>query len=152
MSAGLTASASLLNGVGQYESAQERAKLFRANSGIAAAQSQSTLAAAATNESAQRLRAQATTGQQVAAIGANGLQQTGTNAQVVASTSALNELSALEIRNNAARKAWGYQVEEESDQQQGDFAAHSGVTQALGSVISGGARSSDQATKAGGWF
>jgi hypothetical protein len=152
MSAGLTGASALLGGVSQYEAGQERASLFRANTGIAMQQAQSEAAAGSANESAVLRRGAALTGQQVANIGANGLQQTGTPAQVVASTAAVNEMDALTTRNNALRRAWGFQVQAASDQNQEAFARSAGDYNALGSILGGGAKAYDQYKAAGSWF
>lgn len=152
MSAGLTGASALLGGVSQYEAGQEKSTLFRANAGIAGAQAQSEEAAGAANETTVRLRGQQVMGQQVAAIGANNLQQRGTPAQVVASTAAVNELDALTTRNNAARKAWGFRVQESSDLQQSDFAKSAGTENAIGSILGGGAKAYTQSQSAGGYF
>jgi len=115
MSAGLTGAASLLQGASQYQAGQTKASLFRANAAVAGAQSQAEQQAGSYNESMQRMKAAALTGQQVAQIGANGLQQRGTPAQVVADTAEVSEMDALQTRNNALRRAWGFQVQEVSD-------------------------------------
>ena len=148
MSAFLTDSGAFLGAVSQYEAGQTRGRLFRANAAVAASQSQSEAAAGAYNETAVRLRGAATTGQQVAQIGANNLQQGGTPAQVVASTAAVNEMDALQTRNNALRKAWGFQVQEQSDLLQSRFVQSAGNFNAIGSILSGGAKgfSQQQAT------
>lgn len=152
MSAGLTAAGGLYGGVSQYEAGQERSSLFRANADIASRQASSEEAAGAFNENVVRRRGAQVTGQQVAAIGANNLTQGGTNAQVVASTAATNELDALTTRNNALRKAWGFKVQEASDEQQSAFASSAGTGNAIGTILGGGAKAYTQSQAAGGWF
>ena len=146
MSAGLTASAGLLGGVANFEAGQEKASLLRANAAISSAQVQSEAAAGAYNASAIVM------GQQIANTGANNLQQAGTPAQVVASTQELNEMDALQTRNNALRRAWGFAVQGASDQKQADFAATSGDFNAEGTILGGGAKAYTQAQAAGSWF
>lgn len=152
MSAGLTAGSALLGGVSQYESGQEKSSLYRANAGIALQQAQSEEAAGSFNESQVLRRGAAMTGQQVANIGANNLQQRGTPAQVVASTAEVNEMDALQTRNNALRRAWGFQVQAASDQKQEAFASTSADLNAAGSILGGGAKAYTQSQAAGGWF
>ena len=125
--------------------------LYRANAGIAAAQYQSEAAAGAYNESQVRRRGEALEGQQVAQIGANNLQQSGTPSQVVASTRAVNEMDALQTRNNALRRAFGFQVQQVSDLKQAQIAKTSGDFNAIGSILGGGSRAYDESIKAGGW-
>ena len=152
MSAGLTGASALLGGVSQYEAGEEKSRLFRANAGVAGAQAQSEEAAGSYAENAVRMRGAATTGQQVAQIGANNLQQSGTPAQVVASTSEINEMDALQTRNNALRKAWGFQVQQGSDEQQAAFAKGAAPFNAAGTILSGGAKAYSQDQSAGSWF
>lgn len=152
MSAGLTDASALLGGVAQYDAGEERRTLFNANAGIAQRQAQSEEAAGATNELAVRMRGAAMTGQQVAQIGASNLQQTGTPAQVVASTAAINERDALQTRNNALRRAWGFSVQEASDRQQAGFAQTAGEFNAAGTILGGGAKSYSEYKAAGSWF
>jgi hypothetical protein len=152
MSAGVTGAGALLGGVAQYESGQEKSTLFRANAGIAAQQYQSEAQAGAFNAQQIARKGAAMTGQQVANIGANNLQQSGTPAAVVASTAAVNEQDQLQTMNNAMRRAWGFQVQGASDQQQAGFAKSAGDFNAFGTILGGGAKAYDQSVRAGGWF
>lgn len=152
MSAGVTAGAGLLQGVGQYEAGQTRAGLFRANADIAGAQAQSEVQAGSTNADRILMRGNAVTGQQVAAIGANNLQQGGTNAQVVAGTAMVNEMDALQTRNNAMRRAYGFQVQQASDQFQAGQASKASGFSAAGSILAGGAKAYQQDQSTGKWF
>lgn len=152
MAGGLSLAAGFLQGVGEYEAGQARSQLYRANAGIAAQQARSEAQAGAYNESAIRMKGAALTGQQVAQIGANNLQQTGTPAQVVASTAMVNEMDALQTRNNALRRAWGFQVQEVSDTFQAKQAATAGAFSAAGSILSGGAKATQQYNETGSWF
>jgi hypothetical protein len=148
----LTAGAGLLQGVGQYEAGQTRSNLFRQNAAIATAQGQSEAEAGATNASMIRMRGQALEGTQIANIGANNLTQGGTNAQVVASSAAINELDALNTRNNALRRAWGFEVQQASDAFQAKQASQAGDFNAAGSILAGGAKSYKEEQQTGSWF
>lgn len=152
MSAGLTAGAGLMQGVGQYEAGQSRSQLYRTNASIAGQQAQSEAQAGATNEEMQRMKGAALTGQQVAAIGGSNLQQAGTSAQVVADTSMISEMNALQTRNNALRKAWGFQVQEASDTFQSKEASTAGDFSAAGSILTGGAKAAAQYNSTGSFF
>jgi hypothetical protein len=152
VSAGVTAAGGLLQGVGQYEAGQTRSNLFRANASIATAQGESEAEAGATNASMIKMRGAAVEGQQVAAIGANNLQQTGTNANVVASTAAVNEMDALNTRNNAMRRAWGFEVQGASDAFQEKQASSAGDYSAAGSILAGGAKAYKEDQTTGSFF
>lgn len=152
MSSSLTGAAGLFGGVAQYEAGQQRSMLFNANAGVAQQQYQSELQAGSVNESALRRKGAAVQGEQVANIGANNLQQAGTPSQVVASTAAVNEQDLLTTRNNAMRKAWGFQVQEASDQKQAAFAKATGNFSAAGTILGGGAKAYTQENETGSWF
>ncbi len=152
MSAGLTGASALLGGVSQFEAGQERGSLLGANRGIATAQAGSEIEAGNYNANNILLRGAALKGQQIANIGANNLQGGGTPAQVVASSAEINEADALQTRNNAMRRAWGFQVQGESDRVQEGFARSAGTENAIGSILGGGAKSYTEAQNAGGWF
>lgn len=141
-----------MQGVGAYEAGQSRSQLFRANSQIAGEQSQAEAQAGAYNESAIRMKGEALEGQQVAQVGASNLQQTGTSAQVIAGSKMINEMDALQTRNNALRKAWGFQVQEASDNFQSKQASTAGDFQGAGSILTGGAKSYDEYNKTGTFF
>lgn len=152
MSAGLTAGSGLLSGVAQYEAGQTRSNLLRSNAAVAGMQSQSELDAEARNESALRMRQSAIRGQQVAQTGANNLQQAGTPAQVQASTAQINEVDILNMRNNAMRKAWGFQVQQVSDTFQSKQAGTIGDMAGAGSILAGGGKAYEQYNATGEFF
>lgn len=152
MSAGVTAAGGLLQGVSQYEAGQTRSNLFKANAAIATAQGQSEAEAGATNANMIRMRGAALEGQQVANIGANNLTQGGTNAQVVASSAAINELDALNTKNNALRRAWGFEVQGASDAFQEKQASEAAPLNAAGSILAGGSKAYKEDQAAGSWF
>lgn len=152
MPAALTFGADLLAGVGAYEAGKTRSLLYRANASVAAQQAQSEREAGAYGEQMVRMRGAALQGQQVAQIGASNLQQAGTPSQVVASTAMVNEMDALQTRNNALRRAWGFEVQGASDAFQSKQAATAGITRGLGSILSGGAKADEQYNQTGTFF
>lgn len=152
MSAGVTGSSALLSGVSQYEAGEARSSLYRANATIAGEQYQSEAAAGAYNEEMVRMKGAALEGQQVAQIGASNIQQRGTPAQVVASTAMVNEMNALQTRNNALRRAWGFEVQGASDLYQAGLAKTAGIEQGFGSILSGGAKAIGEYHETGTWF
>jgi hypothetical protein len=152
MSAGLTATSALLSGVSRYEAGEERSQLYRANADIAARQAQSEAEAGAFNENTVRMRGAALEGQQVAQIGADNLQQTGTPAQVVAGTRMISEMDALRTRNNALRRAWGFRVQQVSDIAQAGFAQRAGIGAGTESLLTGGAKAYSEYEATGAWF
>lgn len=152
MPADLSLAAGFFGGVGAYEAGQTRSLLYRANASIAAQQAQSEREAGAYGEQMVRMRGAALQGQQIAQIGASNLQQAGTPSQVVASSAMVNEMDALQTRNNAMRKAWGFQVQGISDTFQSKQAATGGIFSGVGSILSGGARAAEQYNQTGSFF
>ena len=70
-------------------------------------------------ERAQRLQTQQLLGRQRAVLGATGLQaDSGSALGILGDTAALGELDALQIRDNATREAWRFQVQASNDQAQ----------------------------------
>lgn len=152
MSAGLTESNALMSGVARYESGQQRAQLFDANKQIAERQAQSEAEAGAFNEETVRMKGAALTGQQEAQIGASGLQSKGTPAAVVAGTRMITELNALQTRNNALRRAWGFRVQGASDVVQAEMAQRAGIQGGLGSILSGSSEAARAYQQTGSFF
>lgn len=124
---------------GQIAAGDTRDALERANAGIADQQAKSELNAGNYNAGLARRKASMIQGSQVAAIGANGLQQRGTPAAVVSSTAQTQELNVLQTLNNSMRKAWGFEVQGASDTFQGEQAKTGGILSGIGSLASGGA-------------
>lgn len=151
MPVGLTAEGSLLGAISKFAVGQERGSLLDQNAGIAGAQAQSEYASGAYNANAIKMRGAAMEGQQVANIGGNNLQQVGTPAQVVAGTAAVNEMDALQTQNNAARRAWGFEVQGASDRLQAGFARGAGASDSVGSILSGTSRAYTQLNNGGTW-
>lgn len=86
--------------------------LLEQNAGLADIQAQDTLARGREDEGRQRRSNRQLAGSQRAALAASGVDINSGSAQdVVDSDAALGEFDAMTIRNNAARQAWGYQVQ-----------------------------------------
>lgn len=110
--------------------------LERANASIADQQAKSEMAAGAYNTNLARQKGAQIQGAQIASIGANNLQQGGTPATVVADTARAQEANALQIQNNALRRAWGFEVQGESDTIQGQLAKQGGILSGIGDITS----------------
>lgn len=152
MPADLTLASTFFQGVGAYEAGETRSQLYRANATIAQRQAQSEAAAGAYNENIVRMRGEALEGQQVAQIGAGNLQQGGTPALVVAGTRMVNEMDALQTRNNALRRAWGFEVQNVSDAFQAEQAKRAGLFSGSGSILTGGAKALNEYNTSGSFF
>jgi hypothetical protein len=125
-----------IKAVSAYQSGKTKDALETANASIADQQAKSEMTSAAYNSNLARLKGAQIQGQQVSAIGANNLQQTGTNALVVADTAKAQEMNALQIQQNALRRAWGFEVQGSSDRFQGQLAEQGGILSGLGDIAS----------------
>lgn len=77
-------------------------------------------------------------GAQRAALASQGVDvNSGSAAEAQASTAYLGELDAVTIRNNAAREAWGYQVQAGDYQMRGRYAAQTEDQQAVSTLLTG---------------
>jgi hypothetical protein len=61
-------------------------------------------------------------------------------------------MDALQTRNNALRKAWGFEVQGASDQFQSKQANTGGIISGVGSILSGGAKAYEQYNQTGSFF
>jgi hypothetical protein len=97
------------------------------NAGLAQQQAADSLARGREAEGRQRAQGRQLAGAQRAAFAASGVEiDSGSAADVMANDHALDELDAMTIRNNAAREAWGYQVQSNDYRRQADLARMSG--------------------------
>lgn len=100
-------------------------------------------------------------GSQKAAAGASGVDITsGSPAQMIGDTAGKSALDVATVKSNAAREAWGYEVEQGNYQLQaqqassaGGWALLGGGLSAAGSALGGGARTYKSLKEHGGnWF
>lgn len=126
-----------MKAAGDYNAGQAKGRLNDMNARIADEQAKSEMATGSYNADIVRRKGAKIMGQQVAAIGANNLQQTGTNATVVAETARTTETDALMTQNNSLRRAWGFQVQGASDRYQGQLDRSAGVMSGIGDIVGG---------------
>lgn len=90
-------------------------------------------------EARVRQKTKKTVGSQRAALAAQGLRlDVGSPADIQAETKDIGELDALTIRNNAARAAFGYNLQAISSELEGDLAFQAGITQGFNNLLTGG--------------
>jgi len=129
-SLGLNLASAATSAMGQYrqagaitEQGQYAAQAALQNATLAKAQATDATTRGAYAESLQRQGTRQLIGSQRAALAAQGVDiGSGTALDVQSSTAYLGELDALMVRNNAAREAWGYQVEAGGYTQQAQMA------------------------------
>lgn len=119
---------------GAYESS-----IADTNAEIAGVQERQTLEKGDIDASREDLKNQQVVGAERAAQGASGVDvASGSSALVRAGTAGIGAVDELQIRNNAARQAWGYQTQALQDTYQGKFAQLTSSAQSTQSLLSGG--------------
>jgi hypothetical protein len=114
-----TAAGAVIQAGGAYSSAKSKKSAFNAqaqidtnNAQVAEWQAQQAELAGADAEQSSRLRTSQVTGEQRAALAANGVDLgTGSATDVLAGTQVIGNHDALTIRDNASRQAWGYRTQ-----------------------------------------
>lgn len=101
-------------GLKQQEAAESQAQLSEYNAKVAGLQADDAIARGVEDEQRFRSQVRGTIGSQRAGFAAANIDVNfGTSVDVQADAAMLGELDALTIKNNAAREAWGYQVQGE---------------------------------------
>jgi len=104
-------------------------------------------------EQTHRLKVQQLISTQTAAAGASGADVSSQSfGNVMDQAATTGELDALTIRMNAQREAWGLKTRAQGLRYQGRAAEAAGVSQALGTALTGFASAYGVKTQAHGWF
>lgn len=130
---GFSAASSLL-------AAQESSRLLKANASIAGMQGRSESEAGAEQAELYRQHLNATLGKQAAAVGGSNVTMSGSPLRSLETTAMLGAQDIGRIQTNAARKAWGFDVTQQGDQLRAQLAQSTGVNNALGGLITSGAK------------
>jgi hypothetical protein len=132
---------------GNYESS-----IYGQNADIAEMQAQDAIARGREAELRQGMQTKQLVGSQRASLAASGIDPNiGSGAEIQADTNLLGTLDALTIRNNAAREAWGYNVNATQLRGQAALAKRAGQNTAAGlrnqswtTLLTGGAQLASQ--------
>ena len=143
--AGVTAYSAEAAGAAQSKAADYQAQVALNNQKTANDNAALATAAGAAQEQQNAMKTRAEVGAQMAAEASSGLDvNSGSAVNVRASTSALGELSGLNIVNNAARQAYAYQTQSSNfgaqaqlDTMEASSATAAGNIGAAGSIIQG---------------
>jgi hypothetical protein len=144
-------------GAAGKNAADYQAQVARINAGIAKQNASAEMAAGETAAGNVEMKTRAAVGQTKAGQGAAGVDvNSGSFVQARASEAELGMLDALTTRANAARKAYGYEVEATSqeaqaklDEMQGKQAEEAGWISGFGSLITGASGAGVNAKKLG---
>lgn len=124
--------------------ANQSERLMRENADIAGLQGRSTNQAGAEQAEIFRQNLNQKIGRQEASVGGSGLTMSGSPLRSVENTAYFGAQDIGRIQTNAARRAWGFQVTQAGDEERADQAKAAGSFNALGSLITTGARAYGQ--------
>lgn len=125
-------------------SASTNASFMRANAAVAGFQAQSEQQTGAQQAEMYRQHLEQTLGKQAAQVGGANVTMSGSALRSLAQTSSFGAQDIQRIQLNAARKAWGFQVSQEGDLAKAGYEQKAGDMNAMGSLITSGARAYGQ--------
>lgn len=136
------AGSAVMQAYGQYEAGEYQEDVASENARIAKLQAKQARTLGGMEEDRYRRSLKILQGKQRAAAGASGRDITGggTVADLLATTAGVGEMDALTIRSNAAREAWGYNVQAANYKAQGKMAQRAGRIGAIGTLLTGGSQ------------
>jgi hypothetical protein len=130
---------SLFSAYGKLKAGREQQKMFEQNAQFADWQAADAFDRGAVNEKRQRQTTEQVIGAQRTSLAAQNVDvNQGSSLDVQADAAYLGELDALTIRNNAAKEAYGYQVQAKDLRQRGKYANQEGQMGAINSILGGG--------------
>lgn len=136
---GLAVGGTVWNAVQTHRAGKKQDQQAQFNAAIAEEQAQDAITRGQEEEQNFRAQVRQRIGQARTSFAAQGVVVgEGSAADVEADLAYLGELDALQIRNNAAREAWGYRVEATNYRDAGRNARTSARNQIIGSVLGTG--------------
>lgn len=128
------AQANSANSQGKYES-----NIYGINASLASRQADDAFVRGREAEYRSRIGTRRLIGKQRAALGAQGIEiDSGSGADIQDDAVAMGALDVMTIRNNAAREAWGYNVQAEGYRMRGKLARSAGKNRAYSTLLSTG--------------
>jgi hypothetical protein len=119
-------------------------QLASANAAVAGYQARSENEMGAEQAELYRQHLNATLGKQAAQIGGANVTMSGSALRSLSQTASLGAQDIARIQTNAARKAWGYEVQQTGDLARAQWDKKAGFMQSMGSLITSGARAYGQ--------
>lgn len=133
-----------MSAVGTLNSASTNAMLMRANAAVAGMQAQSTQQQGAAHAELYRQQLEQRLGKQAAFIGGSNVTTSGSALRALSGTAEVGAQDIGRIQVAAAQKAWGFQVSQEGDLARADAESKAGTANAIGGLITSGARAYGQ--------
>lgn len=128
-----------LSSFSKLKAGREQQKMFEENARFADYQSGDALTRGKVNEKRQRQATEGVIGAQRTSLATQNVDvNAGSSLDVQADAAYLGELDALTIRSNAAKEAYGFQVQARDFRTRGKYAKQGGEMDAVNSIIGGG--------------
>lgn len=141
VSMGLVAAAGGVTAYTQVQQGKYQNQVAQNNAKVAGMQAQDALRSGAAEDQQRRWKIRALMAKQSAGFGANNVVgSTGTALDILGESAMFGEVDLNTIRNNAARKAWGYDVEKSNALAEGKLAKYGGKMAAIGTLLSTGSQ------------
>lgn len=144
---GITAAVSLaaaggaMGGVAAGAAGKANQRLAEFNAGIADMQADDAITRGNSAITRSRGKTKQLIGSQRARLAAQGVDiNSGSAAEVQADASAIGEMDAMTIANNAAREAWGYKVKAADYTVRGQIARAEGTSKEIGTFLGAGSK------------
>ena len=123
-------------GYNQYQAGKAQAAQYQQEAKIDRAAAADAMAMGDRESERMLWRTRQALGSQQAAIAAAGIDPTfGTPAEILGETAMFGQMEVADARLNAARNAWGYDVQATNAENSADFSRWNGRTQAIGTVL-----------------
>lgn len=133
-----------MSAVGTLNASSTNAALMRANATVAGMQAQSTRQQGAQHAELFRQQLDQRMGKQAAFIGGSNVTTSGSALRALSSTAEVGAQDISRIQLGAAQKAWGFQVQQTGDLARANATQSAGALDAMGSLITTGARAYGQ--------
>lgn len=123
----------------KLQAGRQAQQMLEKNAGFAEWQASDATSRGVINEKRQRQTTEGVIGEQRTSLATQGVDvNKGSAMDVQADAAYLGELDALTIRNNAAKEAYGYQVQAQDLRQRGKYAKQEGQFDAINTILGGG--------------
>jgi hypothetical protein len=134
---GALAAGAALKGYSEYTAGQTDAKVADANVELARRSAADALQLGATQAGQIRAKGTQVASEQKVALAASGVDPSSAG-NLFASTAAESELDALTAKNNAAKRAWGFELEANAEEVKATMARRKSYLGPLGTVFGAG--------------
>ena len=130
-----------LSAYSKLKAGRKQQEMFERNAGFADWQAEDALARGAINEKRARQHTEEVIGAQRTSFAVQHVDvNLGSALDVQADAAYLGELDALTIRNNAAKEAYGYEVQADDLRLRGQYAQQEGEMDAFNTLLGGGSQ------------